>query len=197
MITHELLEVPRIRHGFFTRDGGVSDGLFASLNCGFGSGDDVGRVAEVCPAALGLATDLARRVATAGGAALLVDYGHVASACGDTLQAVRQHRYHPVLESPGNADLTAHVDFQAFADAARAAGARVCGPVTQGGFLRSLGIEVRARQLLANAPPEIRATIESGVRRLIDGTEMGTLFKVLAVLHLDLPIPAGFPASAP
>ena len=156
-----------------------------------------GSVAEVCPAALGLATDLARRVATAGGAALLVDYGHVASACGDTLQAVRQHRYHPVLESPGDADLTAHVDFQAFADAARAAGARVCGPVTQGDFLRSLGIEVRARQLLANAPPEIRATIESGVRRLIDGTEMGTLFKVLAVLHLDLPIPAGFPASAP
>jgi len=44
MIVHELLEAPRIRHGFFTREGGVSEGLFASLNCGFGSGDDAARV---------------------------------------------------------------------------------------------------------------------------------------------------------
>lgn len=46
MITHDLLGAPGIRHGFFTRDGGVSDGLFASLNCGFGSGDAAERVAE-------------------------------------------------------------------------------------------------------------------------------------------------------
>lgn len=155
-----------------------------------------GSVAEVCPAALGLAADLARRLMADGGAALFVDYGHLATACGDTLQAVRRHRYHPVLDSPGDADLTAHVDFQAFAAAAQSAGARVCGPVTQGDFLRSLGIEVRARQLLTNASPATRATIESGVRRLIDRAEMGTLFKVLAVLHPDLPTPAGFPASA-
>lgn len=45
MITHELLDAPRIRHGFFTREGGVSEGPFASLNCGFGSGDDAERVA--------------------------------------------------------------------------------------------------------------------------------------------------------
>jgi YfiH family protein len=45
MITHELLDAPRLRHGFFTREGGVSEGLFASLNCGFGSGDDAERVA--------------------------------------------------------------------------------------------------------------------------------------------------------
>jgi YfiH family protein len=44
MITHELLDAPQIRHGFFTREGGVSEGAFASLNCGFGSGDDAERV---------------------------------------------------------------------------------------------------------------------------------------------------------
>ncbi len=155
-----------------------------------------GSVAEVRPAAIRLATDIARRLAAEGGAALLIDYGHAESACGDTLQAVLRHRYHPVLEAPGDADLTAHVDFQAFADVARAAGVRVCGPVTQGEFLRSLGIEVRARQLLGKASPEIRATLESGVKRLIDDSEMGTLFKVLALTHPDLPTPAGFPASA-
>src|SRR5215468_1854258 len=46
MITHDLLEASGIRHGFFTREGGVSEGLFASLNCGFGSGDDIEHVAE-------------------------------------------------------------------------------------------------------------------------------------------------------
>ena len=156
-----------------------------------------GSVAEVCPAALGLADDLARRLARDGGAALFIDYGHVESACGDTLQAVRQHRYHPALEAPGSADLTAHVDFEAFAGAARAAGALTCGPVTQGGFLRSLGIEARARRLTANASPESGAAIQSGVRRLIDADEMGTLFKVLALANPDLPTPSGFPAGAP
>jgi YfiH family protein len=36
----------RIRHAFFTRQGGVSDGVYASLNCGFGSRDDPAKVAE-------------------------------------------------------------------------------------------------------------------------------------------------------
>ena len=156
-----------------------------------------GSVAEVCPAALGLADELARRIVTDGGAALFIDYGHGQSACGDTLQAVRQHRFHPVLEAPGSADLTAHVDFEAFAGAAHAAGARTCGPVTQDDFLRALGIELRARQLVANASAETGATIRGGVHRLIDADEMGTLFKVLALTHPDLPVPAGFAAGTP
>src|SRR5579859_3723120 len=36
----------RIRHAFFTREGGVSDGIYASLNCGFGSRDDPAKVEE-------------------------------------------------------------------------------------------------------------------------------------------------------
>ncbi len=40
------LDLPGIRHGFFTRDGGVSEGLYAGLNCGLGSSDDPARVLE-------------------------------------------------------------------------------------------------------------------------------------------------------
>ena len=151
-----------------------------------------GSVVEIRPAAVRLAGDIAERLTADGGAALVIDYGHAESACGETLQAVRQHRYHPVLEAAGSADLTAHVDFESFADAARTAGAKICGPATQGGFLRSLGIELRARQLLAKASPEASATIQSGVHRLIDDGEMGTLFKVLALVDPTLPTPAGF-----
>lgn len=40
------LDLPGVRHGFFTREGGVSTGLYESLNCGPGSGDDPGSVRE-------------------------------------------------------------------------------------------------------------------------------------------------------
>lgn len=45
-ITHPALEHPRLRHGFFTREGGVSTGVYAHLNCGPGSNDDPGDVAQ-------------------------------------------------------------------------------------------------------------------------------------------------------
>jgi polyphenol oxidase len=41
-----LAALDKLRHGFFTREGGVSEGVFASLNCGFSSGDEAARVAE-------------------------------------------------------------------------------------------------------------------------------------------------------
>lgn len=45
MIRSEALsDIAGIRHGFFTREGGHSEGIYASLNCGFGSGDDKSRV---------------------------------------------------------------------------------------------------------------------------------------------------------
>jgi polyphenol oxidase len=46
VLTSELLSLPRIRHGFFTRNGGVSVGIYASLNVGLGSKDDPDAVAE-------------------------------------------------------------------------------------------------------------------------------------------------------
>ncbi|HTS94567.1 MAG TPA: SAM-dependent methyltransferase [Stellaceae bacterium] len=160
------------------------------------AGAAAGAIAEVCPAASALSAALARRIVRTGGAALLIDYGHVRSACGETLQAVRAHRPHLVLEEPGSADITAHVDFEAVAAAARSAGAVVRGPVTQGDFLRALGIDLRKHRLLESATAEQRQSIESGVRRLIDPAEMGTLFKVLALTHPALAAPEGFTETA-
>jgi NADH dehydrogenase [ubiquinone] 1 alpha subcomplex assembly factor 7 len=127
------------------------------------------------------AIEIARRAA-AGSAALIIDYGHVKSATGDTFQALRSHRYANPLASPGLADLTAHVDFEALGEAAQAAGAGVHGPVEQGTWLKRLGIEVRAAILQAHASPSQRADIVAALRRLT-GTgrdQMGALFKVIA-----------------
>ncbi len=151
-----------------------------------------GAVAEVCPAGRAIAADLGARIAADGGAALIIDYGPAASAPGDSLQALRAHAYHPVLEAPGTADLTAHVDFPSLA--AAAAPARAEGPVSQGRWLRGLGIEIRAAQLCRSNPGKAGEII-AGCNRLIDAAEMGTLFKVLGLAQAGLPTLPGFETS--
>jgi NADH dehydrogenase [ubiquinone] 1 alpha subcomplex assembly factor 7 len=152
----------------------------------------IGATAEVSPAAQGLAAAIGVRLAGPPGAALLVDYGHDRSAPGDTLQAVRRHAPAEILDDPGEADLTAHVDFAAIARAARAAGAEAHGPVAQATFLKALGIELRAERLLARATPEQAEKIRSGLHRLIDDAEMGRLFRAMALTSPGFGPPAGF-----
>src|SRR5204863_3912586 len=132
-----------------------------------------------------LPLSLSRRLMHQGGAALVLDYGHIQSAAGDTLQAVGGHAFVDPLQFPGEVDLTAHVDFQALALAAESMGARVSGPIEQGNFLRNLGIEKRAATLKSLASPEKRTEIDAAVKRLLsDGcTEMGKLFKDFRIAH--------------
>jgi SAM-dependent MidA family methyltransferase len=141
-----------------------------------------------------LAAEIARRVAQDGGAALVVDYGHVESALGETLQAVGRHGFADPLAAPGEVDLTAHVDFAALARTGEAAGARVHGPITQGDFLRRLGIEARARALRANATVAQAGDIDAARARLTGaGREaMGELFKAMAFADPKLGALPGF-----
>jgi NADH dehydrogenase [ubiquinone] 1 alpha subcomplex assembly factor 7 len=150
-----------------------------------------GGTVEICPAGVSLAGGIARRIVAGGGAALIIDYGDDGGA-GDSLQAVRRHAPHPPLADPGSADLTAHVDFAALARAAAAAGAGVHGPVTQGAFLHRIGIDARAATLAERASPAQRAAIAAAQHRLCDPTEMGTLFKAMAIVGPGAPAPPGF-----
>jgi NADH dehydrogenase [ubiquinone] 1 alpha subcomplex assembly factor 7 len=155
-------------------------------------GAPLGSVGEVCASALTLARDIGSRVWAHGGAALIVDYGRATSAPGDSLQAVRGHGSHPWIEAPGSADITAHVDFETLGRVASEAGAQVHGPIGQGDFLERLGIEARAAALLEGATPAQRIEIAAALGRLTDPSQMGSLFKVLAISHPKLPRPAGF-----
>ena len=151
-----------------------------------------GSVAELCPAGRALAQELGARAAEFGGAALILDYGVTHSGAGETLQAVRGHHRHDVLEVPGEADLSARVDFAALAEAARVAGAAAYGPVEQGRFLAALGIAERIAMLTRDRTAEEVAALRAGAERLTAAAQMGSLFKVLAIAHPDLPTPAGF-----
>lgn len=144
-----------------------------------------GAIAEVSPAAIGVAGEIGRRLATHGGAAVIIDYGDARPLGEPTLQAVRDHARHDVLAAPGGADLTAHVDFTALARAAKDAGASAQGPIPQGDFLRGLGLDARAETLRRTATPVQAEAIAAAVHRLTDPAEMGTLFKVLTLSHPD------------
>jgi NADH dehydrogenase [ubiquinone] 1 alpha subcomplex assembly factor 7 len=142
---------------------------------------------------------IASRVRDQDGAALIIDYGHLRSDAGDTFQAISRHNFTDPLKDPGQADVTAHVDFQALMRAAEDLGAAVHGPVPQGDFLKRLGIETRAISLMAKASHEVSDDVASALRRLIGGgsSGMGQLFKVLGISEPNLTRLAGFADEPP
>jgi len=146
---------------------------------------------EASPASLAIMKQIAAHIRKYGGAALVIDYGYAGDARHDTLQALSKHKAADILASPGNADLTAHVDFGALLFAARQAGAQGWGIVEQGTFLKRLGAELRAVALCKSADATQREAILSGLERLVAPHAMGELFKVMAVTS-TLEAPAGF-----
>jgi NADH dehydrogenase [ubiquinone] 1 alpha subcomplex assembly factor 7 len=199
IVANEFLDALPIRQLVRTESGwrermvGWHDGRFAYV-----SGDkpmdsavpeamrdaEPGAIIETSPGAAAIGYEIAGRLVKQGGAALLIDYGHDAPRTGSTLQALRQHRMVDPLALPGEADLTAHVDFAALAPIVESRGARWLGTVTQGHWLRQLGIETRAERL-ANIAPEHRDAIFSAMERLIGEGQMGALFKVMGLAGPD------------
>lgn len=152
-----------------------------------GRGAADGDVVEVNHPARDFVGAIGDRLARRAGAALLVDYGPERSGVGDSLQALAQKRPVDPLVHAGSADLTAHVDFAALAAVARARGAGVQGPVSQGRFLTALGLLERTGRLARNRPAAEVSALTEAARRLADPAAMGDLFKVMALRSGDCP----------
>jgi SAM-dependent MidA family methyltransferase len=150
-----------------------------------------GSVIETSPASVAIVRALAEHVVKQGGVALIVDYGYDGPAIGETLQAVKGHGYANPFESPGEHDLTAHVDFTTLASMAILSGVQVHGPVSQGEFLGALGLAERAA-MLARANREQGEALAEAHRRLTSPAAMGSLFRAMALVSRDWPEPAGF-----
>ncbi len=157
-----------------------------------GAYSDDGAVIETCPAAREVIYTIAAHLKTYGGAGLAIDYGYVGGSRGNTLQAVKKHGFHPVLENAGEADITAHVDFDMLAAAAEESGIFHHGVISQGTFLMRLGAEMRTQVLLRNASDTQKEDIITSVKRLIMPEHMGELFKVISFTSNPNIIPAGF-----
>jgi NADH dehydrogenase [ubiquinone] 1 alpha subcomplex assembly factor 7 len=151
-----------------------------------------GAVVETRPAVAPLLSGLAARAKQAPVAMLIADYGHERSGIGDTLQGVRRHRFADPLAMPGDADLTAHVDFAALKQTATDLGLAAFGPMPQGEFLLKLGLAERCDNLARNATEPQRAAVLSGVARLADPRQMGLLFKMIVLQSSGLAPPPPF-----
>jgi SAM-dependent MidA family methyltransferase len=147
-----------------------------------------GSIFEIAPAREVLMSAIAQRIAEHGGAGLFFDYGHVEPGLGDTFQAVRKHKSEGVFDSPGEADLTSHVDFSALAAVAQSHDLDT-HLMTQAEFLLGMGLLERAGRLGQAADETARSKIAADVERLAGPDQMGELFKVLAVLPAGLAVP--------
>jgi len=144
---------------------------------------------EVNPAAEALVEDVGRRMT--GGAALYIDYGFPAAEyyhpqrSEGTLMCHYRHRAHgDPFAWPGLTDITAHVDFTAMAEAGERAGLCVAGFAAQAPFLMGCGI---LDGLEATGAPESPAYVRAAaaVQKLLAPSEMGELFKVLALARSE------------
>jgi len=206
LLANEFLDVLPIRQ--FVRRGAqwferyVEEGRFLEwavrpppLAAGdWGEGAEGIAIFELNESALAVGQSLGSHLSTRPGAALFLDYGPEHSACGDSLQALGNGRPTDPLTSPGSSDLTAHVDFAAFAAAAHAAGVAIYGPLAQGLFLTRLGLFQRTDRLARTQPPAQAAALIESARRLAEPDRMGRLFKALALCSPACPTPPGFEA---
>jgi len=141
-----------------------------------------GAVFEYCPAAEVIMQKLAEKIKAQRGIALVIDYGHAEEwAIGDTLQALSAHEHADPLWDPGERDITAHVNFAVLRQAVQTAGVYATEIVTQGDFLRGIGIEDYAETLRKKATGEQAKDIILAVQRLTASSEMGRLFKVMGL----------------
>ena len=148
-----------------------------------------GALQALCPALADIMPQTTQRIADHGGAGLIVDYGDW-DCQGDTFQAVQDHARADPLADPGQADLTAHVDFAALAALASPALHTQLTP--QGIFLERLGITDRAQKLATGLAKDALLTHIAAHRRLTHPEEMGNLFKVMGLYPPATPVPPGF-----
>ena len=154
---------------------------------------EAGTVVETNPASAAVTAEIADRLVAQGGAALVIDYGAENLHSGSTLQAIKSHEKVDVFASPGEADLTAHVDFGTLAQVATRQGAQVMGITAQGDWLQAMGIDARAAALSRQSRVQA-AVLQRQRDRLVAADQMGSLFKVMGLGSAQWPVGAGFSA---
>jgi NADH dehydrogenase [ubiquinone] 1 alpha subcomplex assembly factor 7 len=142
-----------------------------------------------------IATQLGDHLVKLGGASLIIDYGHLRTAIGDTLQAMQSHKFVSLLHEPGQSDITSHVDFEALARGFVSGGAKIAGIATQAEFLRAMGIEKRMEALTSRLDASAQQDVATAALRLVQSDKMGDLFKVLCVTSPEFASPYPFGAT--
>lgn len=134
-------------------------------------------IIEDCPFSRSIMGELSASVKKRGGGALIIDYGYEKTLYKDTFQSLFQHAYSNPLDHLGEADLTAHVNFEDLMKIAKDRGVNNITFQTQRDFLQTMGIQLRAELLKKQTTQEQHQKIDQDIHRLLG--EMGELFKVM------------------
>ncbi|THU68420.1 hypothetical protein C4D60_Mb08t03710 [Musa balbisiana] len=183
--------------------------LYLTKRCRWASSEEIRDLEhiEVCPKAMELTHQIAKRISLDGGGALIVDYGKD-GLISDSLQAIRKHKFVDILDNPGSADLSAYVDFASIRHSAEEVSDNISvhGPITQSQFLGSLGINFRVDALLQNCTEEQAESLRTGYWRLVGDGEapfwegpdeltpigMGTRYLAMAIVNKKQGTPIPF-----
>lgn len=139
-----------------------------------------GDVFEHSSSAISFMQELSKTIHQRGGLALIIDYGYCQNAFKNSLQSVKKHQFHNCLENIGDADMTSLVNFSALDNVAKEEKLQT-SLVSQGEFLKAVGVEERRKLLLAGKTEAQQKDINTRIDRLIDADQMGDLFKCLII----------------
>ena len=170
----KLQKLKNIKHCFFSRQNGVSKGLYESLNLASG-----GNTIEYPIKAIKFLEDIAKKINRFDGGLLAFDYGYTLNKNQNTLQSVKKHKYINFFSKPGHSDITSHINFKLFNKILNKNNLDVKKITKQSEFLKKIGILERANILSKKMTFKAKANMFYRLKRLLDPKEMGDLFKVI------------------
>ena len=147
---------------------------------------------EYSPLLMDYFKTITKKIRLNDGGILIIDYGYLNQKIKNTLQAVFKHKYSDVLNNFGKSDITYNLNFYLTEKIIKKFGSFNSFTTSQKSFLIKLGILQRAELLAKNLPFTKKADIYYRVKRLIDSSAMGDLFKVMVVINKNNKFQLGF-----
>jgi len=137
-------------------------------------------------------SEIAKFINKNGGISMFIDYGYT-NNYGNSLQAIKKHKFVNPLSFPGESDITSHVNFSHIIYLAKKYNLNHFGPVPQRDFFIRMGAKLRLQSLKNSLKKNNdKKNLENDLNRIIGKEEMGTLFKVIALSEKSKLIPEGF-----
>ena len=147
---------------------------------------------EYSPLASEYLKTIIEKIKLNNGGILIIDYAYLEKKMKNTLQAVSKHKYCDVLKGFRNSDITYNLSFNLINKIIRELGPYTSQSTTQKKFLTKLGILDRAEILSKNMLFSKKADIYFRIKRLIDESQMGNLFKVMFITNIKNKFKLGF-----
>ena len=150
------------------------------------------KIIEYSPLAIEYLKNISKKISDKKGALLIIDYGYLEDSMKDTLMAIKKHAISNLFKEFKNSDITYKLNFKLLKKITTILKLKCQGITTQRNFLINLGILQRAEIISRKLPFSKKADIYYRLKRLIDKSQMGDLFKVMLITGKKVNFREGF-----